>query len=353
MFNKINILTQVVGLILVFFAPLSALADLGWTSETRPMWDGIPITLRFSPENPRLANEIWAYLDTIDAVFNDYNPQSEISQINANTLDGPIKISAQMVNVLQQSMRACRYTNGAFDMTTGTLRRLWKNARQKKIPPSYADIEEAKKHVGFAKLSISEHLLTRTDRSVQLDLGGIIKGIAVDEVVKLLKSHAVHAALVQIGGETAAFGSSPRGDNFRVAVEHPLAPGSVYTIIEDQGRGFSGSTSGNYRRPIEINGKSYYHIFDPRTGSPARTDVLSVSVIFPEVGQNGLADALCTAGVVMGPEDGRKVIEQLGGDALFLMDSGTSIKEFSTPGWARWKAKVNARPAPPQNMETR
>jgi thiamine biosynthesis lipoprotein len=99
----------------------------------------------------------------------------------------------------------------------------------------------------------------------------------------------------------------------------------------------SGSTSGNYEMPIIIGGEKYYHIFDPRTGKPAPTAVVSVSVVFPETGKNWMADSLTTTGVLLGPEKTIELVQKLGGEALFLMRAGDKIHEVKSPGWARFE----------------
>ncbi|MHC4251363.1 MAG: FAD:protein FMN transferase, partial [Planctomycetota bacterium] len=121
---------------------------------------------------------------------------------------------------------------------------------------------------------------------------------------------------------------------------HPLAPlddRALWTAIADPGKGLSCATSGNYFSPIVIGGKPYYHIIDPRTGRPVDTRTLSVTVAFPQTGRNGLADALSTAGAVLGPERAVALAEELGAEALVVYvesdaDDAEPL-EAKTPGW--------------------
>jgi thiamine biosynthesis lipoprotein len=111
----------------------------------------------------------------------------------------------------------------------------------------------------------------------------------------------------------------------------------MWCVIHDPGKGLSASTSGNYEQPIMIAGKEFYHIMDPRTGYPAKTDILSVSIAFPETGKNWLADSLSTTGVILGPEKTFAIIRPLGGEALFLIRENGQIKEVKSSGWGMFE----------------
>jgi thiamine biosynthesis lipoprotein len=140
-----------------------------------------------------------------------------------------------------------------------------------------------------------------------------------------------------VGGETAAFGLSPRNKPFRIAIQHPEDREGLWSVIQDPGTGLSASTSGNYENPIMINGQTFYHIMDPRTGYPAKTQIVSVSIAFPQTGKNWLADTLSTTGVVLGPEKTFEIIKPLGGEALFLVKQGNEIREVASDGWRRFQ----------------
>ena len=149
----------------------------------------------------------------------------------------------------------------------------------------------------------------------------------------MLKMKKISAGMIQIGGETAAFGKSLRNPFHVLGIQHPLNLSQIWTKVVDQGNGLSLSTSGNYHNPIKIDGRDYYHIIDPRTGYPASTEILSVSVYFPKIGKNWLADGLTTATTVLGIEKGLEIVENQGGEVLFLTLEDGIIHEQKSAGW--------------------
>jgi thiamine biosynthesis lipoprotein len=300
-----------------------------WHDQSELLYYGIPVRVSFAPDSPSLASEIWAYLREVDDIFNDYRPDSEISRLNAGE---EFVHSAALIDALQTSQDAHRACGGAFDITVRPLRKLWRQAETTGKLPTQAEIAAALQHCGMRKVTVTDEQIELTDGAT-LDLGGIIKGIALDRVYQMLVAGGTESALVQIGGETVTFGISQRGKPHAIGIQHPESLGELWTAVHDPGTGFSLSTSGNYRQPIIIEGQTYYHIFDPRTGKPVPTPVLSVSIVVPKPGHNWLTDSLATAGAVLGPDRALKLITAQGAEALFLLREGDQIIERTTPGW--------------------
>jgi thiamine biosynthesis lipoprotein len=176
----------------------------------------------------------------------------------------------------------------------------------------------------------------RRDPGVRLDLGGLAKGLAVDLAVERLRAAGIGDYLVQIGGETAVAGHDAEGERHRLGIADPEAPDQrLRGLVCDPGDGLCLATSGNYRQPVLIDGREYYHILDPRSGNPADTAVCSVTVALPGHGRNAEADALSTAGVVLEAEAFGRLIAQRGGWCLVLIrDPAGSCRAFASPGWA-------------------
>jgi thiamine biosynthesis lipoprotein len=183
---------------------------------------------------------------------------------------------------------------------------------------------------------------------VQFDFGGVCKGMAVDRAVALLRSAGRSAGLVQVGGETGCWGIAPAGRPHRIGIPHPDAPDDPERLaarIQDPGTGLSGSTSGNYRNPIIVQGRILYHVYDPRTGMTAPTEVLSSSVVFPGGGRNGEADALAKTGELLPEADFLALIAGRGGEALLIKraaDGGVNL--VHTPGWSRLLVRAETAP---------
>jgi thiamine biosynthesis lipoprotein len=314
-----------------------------WYEEERLLYHGIPCRISFTPRDPELARRAWAYLEHVDEVFNGFKSNSEVGRLNrrADSDAGyPISISNDLEQAIRLSMRVHRRTGGSFDPTIGPLIRLWKRAARLGRLPEKQALTAALKRCGIHKLRLKDgHLRLQPD--LELALGGIVKGIAADRVIALLREGGASAALAQIGGEVGALGLNRRGRPHVVGVQHPESGAGtgtqtkMWTAIRDPGPGISCATSGNYEQPLTIEGRRIYHIVDPRSGEPVDVDVLSVTVAFPSTGKAGLADGLSTAAAVLGPQRALPLIQKLGGQALLLVRGPRGIEEHKTSGWDR------------------
>jgi thiamine biosynthesis lipoprotein len=177
---------------------------------------------------------------------------------------------------------------------------------------------------------------------MQLDLGGVAKGYAVDRLGQLLRRRGVTAAVAQVGGEVLAFGESDVGP-WRLGVQHPTKRGQIYGVVEHRGT-VRVSTSGNYEQPVRIGGRTYYHILVPSTGRPASTRVRGVTVASFDGGpDNATLDAAATAAVVVGAKRATALIRALGGEALVIEGAPGGLRESVTPGFAaRWRRRARS-----------
>lgn len=315
-------------------------AENGWHEEKGLLYNAIPVRVDFFPEDEDLAKEVWAYLESVDGIFNKFKKGTELYSLNHSTDPSAFPLSGDMLSAFAAAFKAHRLSKGAFDITVEPLCSLWRDAATKGISPSKDELARERGRVGLLKVEVGDGRV-RAPAGMRFDFGGIIKGLAVDRAVAMLKGKGVRAALVQVGGETAAFGISRRGRSHVVGVENPLDPGESLSAVEDQGTGLSVSTSANTYQPIVIGGREYYHIIDPRTGEPADASVLSVSIVFPCLGRNGEADGLSTAAVVLGPEAALPIISAAGAEALFLVKRGGKTERIESPGWSGLAAKQN------------
>jgi thiamine biosynthesis lipoprotein len=174
------------------------------------------------------------------------------------------------------------------------------------------------KNIGFDRIRIAEpNFLVKNPATVTLDLNSIAKGFAVDRVSGLLAGGGFENYLVEIGGEIYAAGVRADGKNWRVGINRPqpdAAFNEVYKAVSLANRAFA--TSGDYRNFFEIDGVRYSHVIDPRTGYPVSNGVVSVSIIADNC---TLADGLATAIMVMGPEKGLQLVNQLNNVECFIV----------------------------------
>lgn len=306
--------------------------QVGWYSKMKVMYHGIPVGIRFYPKDAVVAKEAWEILDRVDEVFNDYQKNSEIGKVNQLNRKTTVSVSNWLKEAFVRSIKINQMTEGAFDITVKPLFQLWRLAEKKGKEPTKEAIQNILTHSNMKSFSMNDKL-ELYHPGVSFDFGGLVKGMAVDAVIELLKKKGSTSALVQVGGETSAYGMSMRGKLNVIGIQHPIELDEIWSSISDPGQGISASTSGNYRNPLTIGGKEYYHILDPRTGYPVHQKTLSVSVCFPQTGKNWLTDSLCTAGAVLGPEKTISIIEKLGGEVLFLIRDGDGIHEIKSKGW--------------------
>lgn len=300
--------------------------------ETRLLFDGIPVRIHFAPLHDGLSTEIWEYLTSVDQVFNDYRSDSEISQLHQKESLNNERISIQLAEAIKKSNYIHALTQGAFNISSRPLRHMWENAAKLNMKPSDNEIIRIRLQCLQQNLILKNRLLS-SDKAINLDFGGIIKGIAVDHIMKMLQEKKCSQAMVQLGGETSTFGLSSKNRPFHLAIPNPKQKGDIHSIIQSSPKGISISTSGNSERAVTIAGIQQYHIIDPRNGYPASIKVFSVSILFPEPGKNWLCDSLSTAGVILGPEKTFKIVKELGGEAMFLIADGQKVNFITTPGW--------------------
>ncbi len=306
-----------------------------WYKDERTLYYGIPVRVSFSPSETDLADRVWEYLERVDEVFNDYKETTEVGRIN--TASGPqsFKLSNDLAEAIRLSIELNGLTDGAFDVTLGPLRRFWRAAETQNRLPEESEVAAVLRKCGLDKVRLDGNDLSMTEPGIKFDFGGIIKGIAVDNAIEMLKRSGVNSGMIQIGGETAAFGESSRGKPHILGIQNPIHLDDLWDRVPDQGNGLSISTSGNYWNPIVINDVEYYHILNPKTGWPVDTRILSVSVVFPATGKNWLADGLTTAGTVIETKRFLSIVESHGGEALVISLTDGHPDEYATKGWDR------------------
>jgi thiamine biosynthesis lipoprotein len=255
-----------------------------------------------------------ARLQELNDCFSDYDPESELSRLCAAARPGkPVPVSCELWDVLCRAQEIAQLSDGAFDITVGPVVRLWRRARRQREFPDPKRLAEARRLVGYSFLRL--HPETRSvellREGMRLDLGGIAKGYAGDQVLSLLESLGFYHVLVDIGGDIRVGRSPPGADGWKVAVQ-PLQSSQLPRVLLLHSCAIA--TSGDTERFVILEGKRYSHIIDPRTGW-AVTGNMSVTVVAP----NGVtADALASAVRVLGPEKGIRLVEKLPGTACFI-----------------------------------
>ena len=252
------------------------------------------------------ATEAFRELYRIESAMSTWRPQSELSRLNTEANGTPLPLSRELCSLIDSSLFYARATSGAFDVTVRPLVLLWGFQGGETRIPSEEEISHALASVGHERITLDSRRSTVTlPAGMQIDLAGIAKGYAVDRCVVILARRGVTNALVNLGGNIYAMGAPSGEKGWRVGIRDPN--GALETVGSLLLRNEAVATSGNYENFVEIDGKRYGHIIDPRTGWPV-SNVLSVTVVAP----SGLAsDALSTGLFVLGPDRANDVIARL------------------------------------------
>lgn len=252
-----------------------------------------------------VVNEIFEEIDGLEQQMSKFRYDSEISHINRNAARHPIMVEPKLFGLIQYALSMSRETGGAFDITIGPLMKSWGFFRQEGRVPGPAEIAQILKSTGH------EHVKTDPDartvwfdkERVELDLGAIAKGYAINRAVGILRGYGVTSALVSSGMSSIyALGSPPGEQAWEIKLRNPFdSSKAADTILL---KNCSVSTSGNYVRFFKLDGKTYSHIINPATGWPAE-GMLSTAVASPDATES---EALSTAFYVLGPERAARIL---------------------------------------------
>jgi len=256
----------------------------------------------------------------IDNLMNVYNDNSEISQINRASGKSAVAVSADTLEVIDRSIKYARLTNGALDITVGPLMELWGFRDGRNRVPSDNELLEKLPLVDYKKISIDRihSTVSLGSPGMQIDLGAIAIGYAVDKAIQILKEAGMEkSALINAGGEIYALGSPPGKRAWKIGIQHPRRKNDLLGILELKDKAIS--TSGDYENYFEVNGKRYCHIMNPKTGKPVE-GIMSVTIVTDNTTE---ADALSTALLPMGVENGMKLVERLIGVDYIIVTGNT------------------------------
>jgi len=278
----------------------------------------------------QLNTAIHDQLEHIDGIASTYRDDSELSRFNADMSTDWIRVTPEFCHMISSTNDISFMTDGAFDITVGPLVNLWgfgpENSENEL--PTDEEIAAAKAEVGYESLETDcDHgIIRKSPASVYIDLSGWAKGYAVDQIAGLLDAQKLTNYLVEIGGELKVRGHNAEQLNFSIAIEKPLSISEMsYTLMRLSD--VSVATSGDYRNYFEEDGIRYSHTIDPRTGYPVSHELTGVTVIS---NHTAYADAVATAFLVLGPEDGLALAEKLRIAAYFLVRADSGIVEKSS-----------------------
>jgi thiamine biosynthesis lipoprotein len=264
----------------------------------------------------RAVKAAFARIAALDATMSDYRSTSELMQLCQKAGGPPVPVSQDLFFVLTRAQEVSQLSEGAFDVSVGPIVRLWRRARKTQQLPDPEKLAQARALVGYQNIRLDAKARTvqLLKAGMQLDLGGIAKGYSADAALQVLKEHGITRALVAAGGDIAVSGPPPDAEGWTIGIaplEDPNSKPSRYLVLHDA----AVSTSGDAEQYVEINGKRYSHIVDPRTGI-GLVGRQSVTV----VARRGItADSLTKVVSVLGPQRGLAIIDAQEGVSAYVV----------------------------------
>jgi thiamine biosynthesis lipoprotein len=276
-------------------------------------------------ELARARDDVFAEVRRLETRLSNWDPDSDVSRLNQAAGAGPQHVGQELADLLAASRQHTSATRGSFDVSVGPLVALWRQAAAAGALPAPHELSEARSRVGASRIAILPDGRVALPEGIQVDLGGIAKGFALDRALPILRAAGVTNALLSFGqSSTWALGApagSPQG--WRLLVRAP--DGGLAGILTLRDRALS--VSGSLGQWVEIEGRRFGHVIDPRSGHPLekRREAL---VVAPDA---TLAEALSKALLVLGEIEGLEVVaSQPGCEGLLLDEDGA---RFATPGW--------------------
>ena len=277
----------------------------------------------------------YSRLHDVNRVMSDYVADSEIGRLNALGGGQSMVVSPETFDVLRLAAEVGRASGGAFDVTCRPLVQMWKQAGKAGRLPDEAALQAVRGRIGWDKVTLDPagRTVTKTVADVQVDVGGIAKGYALDLAAEAMLGAGATSGLIDVGGDVLAVGRSDEDKPWRVGVQHPFGQG-LADVLELTDRAVA--TSGVQQRFTVIEGRRYSHIVDPRTGWPA-AEAPSVTVI---AATGAMADAWATVFSVLTVEEGRELAKTLDGvEVLWAWGSAGDVRTAETAGFGRFRRR--------------
>jgi len=263
-----------------------------------------------------------AEISRIEKLLTTFSDDSQTNNINRNAGIKPVKVDEEVFNLVARSLRISAITQGAFDISYGSIdKSLWNfDINMQQLP----DAETARRSVRLIDyrniiLDDTNSTIFLKEKGMRIGFGGIGKGYAAEQAKHLLKQRGVQSGVVNASGDLTAWGVQPNGQKWTVGIVNPDLSNEVfsYLTITDM----AVATSGNYEKFVVIDGKKYSHTINPRTGLPV-SGIKSVTIITTNA---EIADAMATPVTIMGINAGLDMINQMKNIEAVIIDDDNKI----------------------------
>ena len=260
----------------------------------------------------------------IEKLISSWDPNSQTSEINVNAGIKSVEVDQELFGLIKRSIKISELTHGAFDISFGSMDRIYAFDRQEKALPSQEIIHNAKALINWQKIEMDEQNLSvkLTDKGMKIGFGAIGKGYAANKAKEMIESiPGVHGGIVNASGDLSIWGkSSDKINEWNIKISDPSDPDRILADLMVNNTAVI--TSGDYEKYFTSEGKRYSHIIDPKTGLPT-SGIKSATIICNDA---EIGDALATSIFVLGKEDGMYLINKLNGvEAIIVTDENTII----------------------------
>ncbi|HEY9003634.1 MAG TPA: FAD:protein FMN transferase [Mucilaginibacter sp.] len=271
-------------------------------------------------------DEKWAHerIDTgvseiqrIERLLTTFSDDSETNLINQNAGISPVVVSAETFNLIERSLRISQVTQGAFDITYGSIdKRLWNFDQHMTSLPDKETAKNMVRLINYRNVTLDREKSTvfLKEKGMRIGFGGIGKGYAAERAKLVMKQQGVESGVVNASGDLTAWGLQPNGKPWTVGIANPDAKHEVFSYMSITDMAVA--TSGNYEKYVMIDGKKYSHTINPRTGLPV-TGIKSVTIITTNA---EIADAMATPVMIMGIRTGLDMIDQIKNIEAVIID---------------------------------
>ena len=267
-------------------------------------------------------DKAFAEISRIENLLTTFNEESQTALINRNAGLQPVPVAAEVWGLVERSIRISLLTDGAFDITYGSIdKSLWNFDTRMKALPDAATALKAVRLINFRNIELDKEKGTvfLKEKGMRIGFGGIGKGYAAERARQLLQTMGIHNGVVNASGDLATWGHQPGGDPWTIGIAAP--DGSHHLFSQLAITDMAVATSGYYEKYVVIDGKRYAHTINPKTGLPV-SGIKSVTVICPYA---EMADALTTPVMVMGIKAGLHLMNQVRGVHCLIIDENDQV----------------------------
>lgn len=261
-------------------------------------------------------------ISRIEKLLTTFSDESQTNQINQNAGIKPVKVDKEVFDLIQRSLRISSLTDGAFDISYGSIdKRFWNFDKEMTSLPDAEAAKESVRLINYNNviLDTENQTVFLKEKGMRIGFGGIGKGYAAESAKRLLIKNGVKSGIVNAAGDLTTWGNQPNGKPWTISIADPENKHEAFSSLSISG--LAVATSGSYEKYVIIDGKKYSHTIDPKTGFPV-SGIKSVTIICPNA---ELADAMATPITVLGVDAGLSLINQMQQIACIIIDDSNTI----------------------------